>query len=628
MEKIYTPASCTARWSRLALAAVLVAGTTTATRSQGLGYAVATAQNVAGTYTDLESNGALIATANNDNANSEAQNIGFSFQYNGQAFTQFVLNTNGYIKLGATAPSSAALLNPFSSTNATDVNIIAPSSYADLYAAEDQTVNPTSFRVATTGAQGSRVCTIQFKNLRDKASGTTPAQTNTLQFQIKLYEGSNVIELVYGTWTPSAAAATSQAFVVGIKGSSFSATNAILAVKSAPDAWSGTTFTAATGLFGHFVSKAALPDAGRTYRFNPPPANDASVAAIYTLGQFPIPYAAPHIIQARITNAGSTPLTDVQVKLLINGANPFSSNRTIPALAVGASTTVSFDGYTPAITGNSVITVYVPNDGNNENNVASTSQLVNRSIFGYAGANFPAEGSVGFNAGSGILLAKYTTNAPRRVIAVNADLEGTTSVGRTVYAVVCNSAGAILTRSADYIITTNDLNAVKNFPLTTPVEVASGDFFVGLAQVAAPTGTAGYFPLGTESESPTRPATFYTTSLTGGALTDVAASNLGRFMLEAVTNVPLVTANSAELKRAITAYPNPSTGLVSLDIHGLLTTTPLQVQVSNLLGQVVYTGSARNESTSTLDLSRVAAGVYNLSVQAGDQYTVQKLVIE
>ena len=75
-----------------------------------LSYDAANAVNTAGTYTDLGINGTVIATPGFDDDNSEAQDIGFSFSYNGTTFTQFVLNTNGAIKLGATAPADPALV--------------------------------------------------------------------------------------------------------------------------------------------------------------------------------------------------------------------------------------------------------------------------------------------------------------------------------------------------------------------------------------------------------------------------------------------------------------------------------------------------------------------------------------
>ncbi|WP_181017562.1 hypothetical protein, partial [Pseudomonas syringae] len=152
---------------------------------------------------------------------SAAQDIGFSFSYNGATFTQFTLNTNGFIKLGATPATAANDVNIL--INNTDQNVIGPATGVDLTGAADQTASPTEFRVSTTGAAGSRVCTIQYENLSDKAitgANPVPSQCRTMQFQVKLYEGTNNIEVVYGTWTSSGSTATTQFFLTDLKGSS------------------------------------------------------------------------------------------------------------------------------------------------------------------------------------------------------------------------------------------------------------------------------------------------------------------------------------------------------------------------------------------------------------------------
>src|SRR5262249_13717263 len=74
-----------------------------------LRYAASKAENVAGTYTSLGTSGSIIPTANFDDANSAAQDIGFNFQFNGTSFTQFILSSNGFIKLGNVAPSSTTI---------------------------------------------------------------------------------------------------------------------------------------------------------------------------------------------------------------------------------------------------------------------------------------------------------------------------------------------------------------------------------------------------------------------------------------------------------------------------------------------------------------------------------------
>ena len=262
---------------RLALTALLSGGVWLAAQAQTLGQVVTGASNVPGTYTDLGTTGTAIATANTDDANSTAQNIGFSFGFNGSVFTQFVLNTNGALRFGSAAPSTAALFldsntpavgtDPLQSTNAADVNLLMPFNY-DLTAGSG--TGGAEYRVATTGTAGSRVCTVQWKNVADKAgAGTANAQQYAnLSFQVKLYEATGAIEFVYGQATASANAAATRFGGVGLKGSGLGTGQLLLVSKASTVAWSAATFRSTSyGLNTHDIDKTALPDAGRTYRF-------------------------------------------------------------------------------------------------------------------------------------------------------------------------------------------------------------------------------------------------------------------------------------------------------------------------------------------------------------------------
>jgi hypothetical protein len=262
---------------RLALTALLSGGVWLAAQAQTLSQVVTGASNVPGTYTDLGTTGTAIATANTDNANSTAQNIGFSFGYNGLIFTQFVLNTNGVIRMGSAAPSTAALFldgnvpavgtDPLQSTNAADANLLMPFNF-DLTAGNG--TGGAEYRVATTGTAGSRVCTVQWKNVADKAgTGANSAQQYAnFSFQVKLYEANGTIEYVYGPAVASANATAARYGGVGLKGSGLGTGQLLLAFKTSAAAWSAAAFRSASyGANTHDIDKTALPDAGRTYRF-------------------------------------------------------------------------------------------------------------------------------------------------------------------------------------------------------------------------------------------------------------------------------------------------------------------------------------------------------------------------
>ncbi|OON66800.1 T9SS type A sorting domain-containing protein [Hymenobacter sp. CRA2] len=636
-------------WRGLALLGLLgFAGT--AANAQVLGYTVATAQNVTGTYNDLGATGTAIVTANNDDATSQPQQIGFTFRYNSQQFTEFVLNTNGFIKLGNTSPSADNLIN-FLTNSPADVNIISAAGGVDLQAAANQSPSPTEYRMVTTGTAPNRVCTIQFKNVADKAtvSGTTtiPAQFVSMQFQIKLYETTNNIELVYGTWTPNSATATGQPFLIGLKGSTPNSADRLFASKpSSATPWSVTTFSADVVQNGityppsHFVRNTFPPDQGRTYRFNGAPANDAEVRAIYTLGKLPR-LASPHAVQAVIRNAGTNEQQSLQVTLNVRGVNTYTNTKTIPSLAAGASTTVTFDPYTVSALGNNVVTVSLPNDEVVTNNTMLFGQAVTSNAFRYDNGTvgtyiFGASPATGATATANVV--KYTTNSAGTITAVNVRLASANAsstnaatVGQTVYAVALDATGTVLGRTPNYVVQANDVNilADKTFTFATPIAVTPGDFFVGLVSTYA-TSNLIYYPITLQDETPTRPGASYTIRAFTGTgqqvLADAAAGNAGLPMIEAVMST--TTGVSKALEAAVSVYPNPSNnGQFTLALRGANAKGNLQVEVTNLLGQRVYSGSAKDNFENRLDLSNLANGLYTLKLSQGDQYMTRSISI-
>ena len=82
-------------------------------------------------------------------------------------------------------------------------------------------------------------------------------------------------------------------------------------------------------------------------------------------------------------------------------------------------------------------------------------------------------------------------------------------------------------------------------------------------------------------------------------------------------------------ERTLVVYPNPSTGIVHLTISGL-EGRRAEVSVLNVIGTVMYreTLNELNERyTKTLDLSRLANGLYYVKIEADNSSQLCKLVI-
>ena len=561
MTKPYTQKTWARSLHKAGIAALLASGTALGTQAQTLNYTATTAANVAGTYTDIAgtTGNTAIITANTDDANSAATPIGFTFTFNGTAFTEFVLNTNGLLRLGSAGPSSAAAFPPYaqtpeagpiSGTNAADVNLIAPFNL-DL---GPGTAAGTEYRVVTTGTAPNRVCTIQWKNVADKPQAPTATiasivatQYANFSFQAKLYETTNAVEFVYGAATAGTGTDEPKYAAVGIKGST--PTASLLATKGSVAQWSTAVFGPGpypdrlTGN-GHNIRRTTLPDAGRIYRFAPTPGNDAAVTAVYTLGKIASPGALPHAVQAVITNLGVAAQANLDVTLNVTGANTFADTKRIPSLPAGASATVTFANYPGTLTpGLNTVTVMVPADANAANNSASYGQLVTTNRISYTDPTVTS--TLGVGLGNSVFASKYTLPAATvlsDVVVTFAPATGT-AVNTAPYQVVIYDAsapgglpGRVLYTSA----TQNRTSAGGAATIAVPNVAVPAAFFIGVKETSAANVAVAY-----QVESTMRPATFYYTT-DGATWTDfVLVTPKARFSIEFGTIVPNCAAPTA-----------------------------------------------------------------------------------
>jgi hypothetical protein len=198
-----------------------------------------------GTYTEI-TGGTVLGTATNDDTSFNAQTIGFSFVYNGVTYTQFSVNSNGFIALGATAVSSYNALSAGTSNN------VVSALNGDL---NGSATGELSYQLS--GTAPNQVLTIQWKNYRHyNATG------DVNNFQIKLYETTNVVEIVYGAFTQNA---TNRTREVGLRGASSADFNN----RTTTTNWSATT-AGATNAASCSLTTAVVPSSGSIFTWTPP----------------------------------------------------------------------------------------------------------------------------------------------------------------------------------------------------------------------------------------------------------------------------------------------------------------------------------------------------------------------
>ncbi|MGA2625326.1 MAG: T9SS type A sorting domain-containing protein [Bacteroidota bacterium] len=170
-------------------------------------------------YNSISSTGNSFASwldySSTDDNRSAPTDIGFTFSYMGSSYTQFSISTNGYMDFssstadGETAEAYGFENSQFSSPSGT-LLAIAPL-YDDLIG---KTSLANGFKYLVTGSAPNRVLTVEWISFRLYSD-----PGSDLNFQVRLYETTNKIEIIYGS-----VSGNSGTYTVGINNSTMSST--------------------------------------------------------------------------------------------------------------------------------------------------------------------------------------------------------------------------------------------------------------------------------------------------------------------------------------------------------------------------------------------------------------------
>lgn len=219
--------------------------TTQLTAQAVSGYVFSTSS---GTYTAITG---TASTATGDDGIQAGIPIGFNFTFGGTAYSHVAVTTNGYLRLGTTAAVAiTGSFGGFQNANfltTADIPLIAP-----LW--DDMNLTGGDIQYSVTGTAGSQIFTIQWTNNHWSDAGGSGAPTNS--YQVKLYEGTNAVQFIYGTMNGSTAGAAS----IGIRDAA-----------GFQSVTPGAPATVSTVTANNTISSAANLTSGTTYTFTPPP---------------------------------------------------------------------------------------------------------------------------------------------------------------------------------------------------------------------------------------------------------------------------------------------------------------------------------------------------------------------
>ena len=207
----------------------------------------------AGTYTSAAGT-TVHASGWDDAVSANTIPLGFTFVFNGTNYTTCSIATNGFLTFGGTVAGTTEF-TPISSGTG----------YAGAISAigYDLISNASTITYTTTGTAPNRTFIAQWNNANRYSSGVIAGNFN---FQIRLNETTNVINIVYGACAP--ATNTNYNVQVGLRGASNAdfnnrsfASNAI---------WDNATTAGGANNATCRTRSSAYPTTGRTFTWTPP----------------------------------------------------------------------------------------------------------------------------------------------------------------------------------------------------------------------------------------------------------------------------------------------------------------------------------------------------------------------
>jgi hypothetical protein len=171
---------------------------------------------------------------------------------------------------------------------------------------------------------------------------------------------------------------------------------------------------------------------------------------------------------------------------------------------------------------------------------------------------------------------------------------------------------------------------IYNHTFASPYTLTANEFFAAIRLPTTSGDTAVVYLLDTldgqlnntawEQWSDNVWYAFSNTSAWGGN------GSLGIFPIICPASVGL---SASELNNQIAVYPNPSSGIINM-AFALKNQSNVKIEVTNMLGQVVYSENDNNVSagTKTIRLNDAAKGVYMITISTPTEKMIRKVVIE
>ena len=202
--------------------------------------------------------------------------------------------------------------------------------------------------------------------------------------------------------------------------------------------------------------------------------------------------------------------------------------------------------------------------------------------------------------------------------------------GAQIYAVLyeidASNDKIYLIQSDDYTLTSSDLGSWTTVSFDADYTLIPGTYMAAIGAYANPIDTS---LLGMSQY--TFPATCYiqkngclTGTQTFGSWYWTSRAPMIRMNFAIVTSIE---ENAFDGK--ISIYPNPSSGILNLDMMGV-NPSEYSIKLTNILGEVVYSSSIKTSGiyNDVIDISKLQSSTYILQIENGDHVFTDKIIIK
>ena len=538
----------------------------------------------AGTYTTITGTTA-ITSGWDDTVTTNTIPIGFTFNFNGTNYTNCSINSNGYITFGATT-SANNLYTPISDN--TGYNGAISGFGVDL-----RDNNTRDIIYTTTGAAPNRVFTVQWREARRFAEG------GNLDFQIKLFETSNRIDIVYANFGLNNNNINVQ---VGLRGANNTDFNN-RSLTTTNTSWDNNTTAGGANNSACRSRNNNQPTNGRTFTWTPP-----TPPTITSLG------AASGCVGSSLVINGTNLLSTTAVTIGGTAATITGTTAITVTVTVGAGTTGTVQVTTPGGTATSAATFTVNPLPANPGNPTSNSPQCNPPGVTLMSSGTPPAGVTWYWQGTNPA-GTSTANSAATFVATTS---GTYYLRAQNNTTGCWSAGS----GSLAVVITPTLSAIAGTP--APTNAATGICYAGGTPLtdltwSAVAGAASYdVYFGAGSLPGTAIANVATNSYSLGTLsasTTYYWQVVPRNACGATTGTPATwtfTTTAAPCVCVPTATTDDVTGITNVTFNTINNTTTGAAAYTNTGISTTVTGT----STYPLSVSVNTAGNFTVFVKA------------